>query len=200
MQTSETTALVARSAMPTTLDMAEQPMRDLAQTQASLRRLAMLVARGAPPEELFAAVSTEVLGHFGDGTARMIRFEFDGTATLVANEGAPDDLYVDQDVGSLNLTSTLAGYRSRGAQTALIATRIKTAAEAGCRWVVAETRVPDEGMSSAPLDDLKDSGLRPRYVGQNCVWRSPAAINDLIRMRIAERRSSAAALAGDGEP
>jgi hypothetical protein len=74
--------------VPATLDMAEQPMRDLTQTQASLRRLAMLVARGAPPEELFAAVTTEVLGHFGDGTARMIRFEFDGTATLVANEGA----------------------------------------------------------------------------------------------------------------
>jgi signal transduction histidine kinase len=74
--------------MPTMLDMADQPMRDLTQTQASLRRLAMLVARGAPPEELFAAVTTEVLGHFGDGTARMIRFEFDGTATLVANEGA----------------------------------------------------------------------------------------------------------------
>jgi signal transduction histidine kinase len=48
----------------------------------------MLIARGAPPEAVFAAVTKEVLQHFGSGTARMIRYELDGTATLVANEGA----------------------------------------------------------------------------------------------------------------
>jgi signal transduction histidine kinase len=66
---------------------AEQKLRELADTQASLRRLAMLVARGEPPEVVFAAVTKEVLRHFGSGTARMIRYELDGTATLVANEG-----------------------------------------------------------------------------------------------------------------
>ncbi len=65
----------------------EQRLRELAETQASLRRLAMLVARGEPPEAVFAAVTREALRHFGNGTARMIRFELDGTATLVANEG-----------------------------------------------------------------------------------------------------------------
>jgi signal transduction histidine kinase len=66
---------------------AEQRLRELADTQASLRRLAMLIARGEPPEAVFAAVTKEVLRHFGTGTARMIRYELDGTATLVANEG-----------------------------------------------------------------------------------------------------------------
>ena len=66
---------------------AEQRLRELADTQASLRRLAMLVARGVSPEAVFAAVTGEALRHFGNGTARMIRFELDGTATLVANEG-----------------------------------------------------------------------------------------------------------------
>jgi signal transduction histidine kinase len=66
---------------------AEQELRALADTQAALRRLAMLVARGEPPEAVFAAVTREALRHFGIGTARMIRFELDGTATLVANEG-----------------------------------------------------------------------------------------------------------------
>ena len=72
--------------------LAEQRLRELADTQASLRRLAMLVARGESPEAVFAAVTREALRHFGNGTARMIRFELDGTATLVANEGmtAPD--------------------------------------------------------------------------------------------------------------
>ncbi|MFL6163550.1 MAG: GAF domain-containing protein [Jatrophihabitantaceae bacterium] len=66
---------------------AEQELRELADTQAALRRLATLVARGEPPEVVFAAVTREALRHFGGGTARMIRYELDGTATLVANEG-----------------------------------------------------------------------------------------------------------------
>jgi signal transduction histidine kinase len=36
---------------------------------------------------VFAAVTREALAHFGNGTARMIRYEPDGSATLVANEG-----------------------------------------------------------------------------------------------------------------
>jgi signal transduction histidine kinase len=66
---------------------AEQELRALAGTQAALRRLAMLVARGEPSEAVFAAVTEEALRHFGGSTARMIRYELDGTATLVANEG-----------------------------------------------------------------------------------------------------------------
>src|SRR5207245_1283086 len=54
---------------------------------AALRRLAMLVARGEPPEAVFAATTGEALRYFGGGTARMIRYEPDGTATLLANEG-----------------------------------------------------------------------------------------------------------------
>jgi signal transduction histidine kinase len=66
---------------------AEQRRRELADTQASLRRLALLVARGEPPEAVFAAVTREVRRYCGSGTARMIRLEPDGTATLLANEG-----------------------------------------------------------------------------------------------------------------
>jgi signal transduction histidine kinase len=66
---------------------ADQELRELADTQAALRRLAMLVARGEPPEVVFAAATREALRHFGNGTARMIRYEPGGTATLLANEG-----------------------------------------------------------------------------------------------------------------
>ncbi|MDT4915748.1 MAG: hypothetical protein QOH89_448, partial [Pseudonocardiales bacterium] len=67
---------------------ARQELRELADTQAALRRLATLVARGEPPEAVFAAATREALRFSGNGTARMIRFELDGTATLVANQGA----------------------------------------------------------------------------------------------------------------
>jgi signal transduction histidine kinase len=66
---------------------AEQELRELADTQAALRRLATLVARGEPPEVVFAAATREARRHFGGGTARMVRYEPDGTATLLANEG-----------------------------------------------------------------------------------------------------------------
>ncbi|MDX6212947.1 MAG: hypothetical protein QOF82_2034 [Frankiales bacterium] len=64
-----------------------QKLLEVADTQAALRRLAMLIARGEPPEAVLAAATREALHHFGSGTARMIRYELDGTATLVANEG-----------------------------------------------------------------------------------------------------------------
>src|SRR5690349_25010122 len=58
---------------------AREELRELADTQAALRRLAMLVARGEPPEAVFAAVTREVLRQFGGRTAGMIRYEPDGT-------------------------------------------------------------------------------------------------------------------------
>ena len=66
---------------------AEQELRELADTQAALRRLATLVARGEPPEAVFAAATREARRHFGGGTAGMIRYEPDGTATVLAAEG-----------------------------------------------------------------------------------------------------------------
>ena len=75
---------------------AEQELRELADTQAALRRLAMLVARGAPPEAVFAAATKEALRYSGGVIARMIRYEPDGTATLLAREGTT---YPDERVG-----------------------------------------------------------------------------------------------------
>jgi signal transduction histidine kinase len=65
----------------------EKKLRELADTQAALRRLATLVAQGESPETVFAATTREALRHFGGGTARLIRYEPDGTVTLLANEG-----------------------------------------------------------------------------------------------------------------
>ena len=44
---------------------AEQELRELADTHAALRRLAIQVARGEPPETVFEAVTKEALRHFG---------------------------------------------------------------------------------------------------------------------------------------
>ena len=56
----------------------------LADEQAALRRVATLVARGASPAEVFAAVSDELARHLDVVNAGLLRFEADGTGYVVA--------------------------------------------------------------------------------------------------------------------
>jgi GAF domain-containing protein len=59
--------------------------------QAALRRVATLVARGVPPEEVFEAVNEEVVRLLPVDFAHMGRYEGDGTATVVAASGSTAD-------------------------------------------------------------------------------------------------------------
>jgi signal transduction histidine kinase len=68
-----------------------EELRVLAEEQAALRRVATLVARGAPPEELFAAVVEEVGRLLPVGLVSMGRYEPDRTMTFVASWGRPVD-------------------------------------------------------------------------------------------------------------
>lgn len=62
-------------------------LRQLAEEQAALRRLATAVARGTPPAEIFRAVAEEVGPLLGADDAAVARFEPDRTATVVAGAG-----------------------------------------------------------------------------------------------------------------
>ncbi len=93
---------------------AEQELRELADTQAALRRLATLVARGEPPEAVFAAATREALQYFGGGIARLIRYEPDGTATLVAREGTTYPEQVGERFEGYPPTGLTATVRSTG--------------------------------------------------------------------------------------
>jgi signal transduction histidine kinase len=59
----------------------------LAEEQAALRRVATLVARGAPPKDVFAAVIEEIGQSLPVDTAAMGRYEADGTLAFVASWG-----------------------------------------------------------------------------------------------------------------
>ncbi|MDX6212545.1 MAG: hypothetical protein QOF82_1632 [Frankiales bacterium] len=65
----------------------------LAQEQAALRRVATLVARGTPPEVLFAAVVEEVAELLPVAFAAMARYESDGTMTAVATSRQAADRF-----------------------------------------------------------------------------------------------------------
>jgi signal transduction histidine kinase len=67
--------------------LSEDALRLLGDEQAALRRVATLVARGVPPETVFAAVTEEVGRLLSVGFADLRRYEQDGTATVVASSG-----------------------------------------------------------------------------------------------------------------
>jgi signal transduction histidine kinase len=60
----------------------------LAEEQAALRRVATLVARGTPPEDLFAAVTEEVRRVLAVGYASLGRYEPEGAITVLARNGS----------------------------------------------------------------------------------------------------------------
>jgi signal transduction histidine kinase len=60
----------------------------LAEEHAASRRVATLVARGVPPEEVFAAVTEEVSQLLSVEYAGLSRYEPDGSATIVAGSGS----------------------------------------------------------------------------------------------------------------
>jgi signal transduction histidine kinase len=66
-------------------------LRGLADKQAALRRVATLVARGVPPEQLFAAVVEEVGLLLPVEYAAMGRYESNGAITFVASSSATGD-------------------------------------------------------------------------------------------------------------
>jgi hypothetical protein len=66
-------------------------LRQIADEQAALRRVATLVARGAAPEEVFTAVAEEVGRLFPVDRASMGRYEPGGASTILAAWGTASE-------------------------------------------------------------------------------------------------------------
>ena len=64
-----------------------QDLRQLAAEQGALRRVAELIARGSPADDVFASVAEELGRLTNVEGAKMLRFENDMTATFVASWG-----------------------------------------------------------------------------------------------------------------
>jgi signal transduction histidine kinase len=79
----------------------------LIEEQAALRRVATLVARGAAPEAVFAAVTEEVVRLFLVDVGSMCRYESDGTYTVVASAGTPFPVGSRWPLGGKNLATLL---------------------------------------------------------------------------------------------
>jgi GNAT superfamily N-acetyltransferase len=82
-------------------------------------------------------------------------------------------LAIVDGVGALLGAATLAEYRGRGAQTALIAIRAKAARRAGVSRLIAETGRPAAAGGNPSLNNLMRSGFKPLYERVNWEWTNP---------------------------
>lgn len=99
----------------------------------------------------------------------------DGWSCYVAYEDATPAacglLFVAGGAGWLGGAATLPGFRGRGAQTTLLAARIRRAAELGCEVVVTETGEQVADRPSGSYRNIERAGFELRYVRPNL--RSP---------------------------
>lgn len=84
---------------------------------------------------------------------------------------ATGTLFICRGVGWLSFAATLPEFRRRGAQNALLASRIQAAAQLGCRLVVTETGALEEGRPSNSYRNIVRAGFEPVYDRPN--YRSP---------------------------
>jgi signal transduction histidine kinase len=75
--------------MASSLQRSQSELADLLEEQAALRRVATVVAEGTPPDKVFPAVNEEVARLLDVDGTRLMRYEADGTATIVASWGEP---------------------------------------------------------------------------------------------------------------
>ncbi|HEX7144175.1 MAG TPA: GAF domain-containing sensor histidine kinase [Gaiellaceae bacterium] len=80
--------------------MSGEESRGLAEEQAALRRVATLVARGVPPTEIFAAVAEEIGRLISIDGTRILRYEADGTATVIAGWSESVEVPPELEVGA----------------------------------------------------------------------------------------------------
>ena len=97
-----------------TVEASSDEIARLDEEHAALRRVATLVARGAPPEALFTAVVEEVERLLPGVHATLIRYEPDGTMTIVAvSESLTDSFPVSSRVAARGKERHHDGLRDR---------------------------------------------------------------------------------------
>ena len=76
-------------------------------------------------------------------------------------------LYASGDVAWLGFAATLATHRGRGAQSALIAQRVRRARELGCTWAVAETAEDSADHPAPSYRNMRRLGFVDGYAREN---------------------------------
>jgi GNAT superfamily N-acetyltransferase len=78
-------------------------------------------------------------------------------------------LMLDSEVGGLMGAATLPAHRGKGAQSALMAARLRAAAHEGCRWVFTETGAETPDNPNPSMHNMRRMGFSELYERRNWV-------------------------------
>jgi len=185
----EFTTLVATAISNTE---SRQETRRLAEDQAALRRVATLVAEGAPPPEVFAAVVRELGQLLGVDSTHLARYEPDGTVTSVGGwsphgTNAPvgtrvplDDTTVTGLVHESGRPARLDGYEQGSGEVAEIIEALGVRSSVGAPITV----------DGQPWGVMVASSNRPEPLAADTEARI-AAFTDLVATAISNTESRA---------
>ncbi len=161
--------------MASSLQRSQSELANLLEEQAALRRVATLVAESTPPEKVFAAVNEEVARLLDVDGTRLMRYEADGTATIVASWGEPtivpagtrialDGRSIGSLVRSSGRPARIEGYEDAPGSVAAIARErgVRSAAGAPIR---VERRLWGAMGAFSKADKPLASGIEPRLAG-----------------------------------
>lgn len=88
---------------------------------------------------------------------------------------AVGSIFVNGDCADMFGGATLADWRRRGAQSSLLAARVRAAQAAGCRWLVAEAVPEGPGEHNPSLHNMLGVGFERLYERTSWVWREQQA-------------------------
>lgn len=146
-------------------------VHDLPAADTSLQ----LVEVGPREADMFARVVATGYGLPDDTVPWIADTPRRGWACWLALEGeepaAAAALYVSDGAGYLGFAATLADHRRKGAQSALLAARIRRARELGCDAVVAETGELRDDLPSNSYRNILRAGFEEVAVTAN--WLGP---------------------------
>lgn len=84
---------------------------------------------------------------------------------------AVGSIFINGECADMFGAATRPEGRGRGAQSALLAARVRAAQAAGCRWLVAETGAEDPGGHNTSLHNMLRTGFEPLYERVSWLWR-----------------------------
>jgi len=90
---------------------------------------------------------------------------FDGAEPV-----ATGAIYINGKYGWIDFASTLQSHRGRGAQSSILAKRIKDAASAGCKWLTVETAEQTPEKSAPSYRNMRRYGFEVAYLRPNYIY------------------------------
>lgn len=150
--------------------------REVSALPASPTSLRLVEVQEPAGAAVFARVVADSYGLPVAVQPRLAALRDAGWLCLVALDGdepaGAAALLVTEGVGYLGLAGTLAEHRGKGAQSALLAERIRRAAELGCDLLVTETGERVEGRPSDSYRNILRAGFTEVEVTANWLGRS----------------------------